>query len=265
MKLTQIIDGAIEVFSPKSAIERRHVRAALDRVKKRSETYAAAKSDHLTGGWTPLNSKINDIVGASNPIMRARVQQLVRDFPFFKRAADALVEYSVGSGIIFQSKILDKKGDLNKKLIQQVEDEFNYWNDVADFSVKMSYLELMALAKKQDVESGEFFIIKQMVRDKKRRNPFALQMIEPEWISGGEKQEGDPYTLEDTGAFYKSMFITVYKDLFEINANPEKEDVNLFEAYGSGIIGLTDVNLSILIGKIKIHYLNYAKKILLGT
>lgn len=86
-----------------------------------------------------------------------------------------------------------------------------------------------------------------------------------EWITNGEKREGDPYTLEDTGEFYKSMFITVYKDLFEVNANAEKEDTNLFDAYGTGIVGLTEQNKSILIEKLRQHYINYARKILLGT
>jgi hypothetical protein len=86
-----------------------------------------------------------------------------------------------------------------------------------------------------------------------------------EWITNGEKQAGDPYTLEDTGAFYRSMFMTVYKDLFEVNANAQKEDTNLFDAYGTGIVGLTEQNKSILIDKLRQHYINYARKILLGT
>lgn len=86
-----------------------------------------------------------------------------------------------------------------------------------------------------------------------------------EWITRGEKQAGDPYTLEDTGEFYKSMFITVYKDLFEVNANAQKEDENLFTKYGTGIIGLTDKNKNIVIIQLRNHYINYARKILLGT
>lgn len=86
-----------------------------------------------------------------------------------------------------------------------------------------------------------------------------------EWITKGRKQEGDPYTLEDTGEFYKSMFISVYTDLFEVNADAEKEDTNLFEDYGTGIVGLTEQNKSILIEKLRQHYINYARKILLGT
>jgi hypothetical protein len=86
-----------------------------------------------------------------------------------------------------------------------------------------------------------------------------------EWITNGEKQAGDPYTLEDTGAFYRSMFITVYKDLFEINADAQKDDTNLFNEYGTGIIGLTNENESLLIELIKQHYYDYIRKVLFGT
>jgi hypothetical protein len=86
-----------------------------------------------------------------------------------------------------------------------------------------------------------------------------------EWITNGEKQAGDPYTLDDTGAFYRSMFITVYKDLFEINADAQKDDTNLFNKYGTGIVGLTNENESLLIEMIKRHYYDYIRKVLFGT
>jgi len=86
-----------------------------------------------------------------------------------------------------------------------------------------------------------------------------------EVISRGEKQQGDHYTLEDSGEFYRSMFVVVYNDLFEINANAKKDDDNLFDLYGTGIIGLTRENMDILVQKIRHSYLMYAKRILLGT
>jgi lambda family phage portal protein len=181
--IAEIIDGAVELFSPMRGIMRRQTRLALKDIKKRSEIYAAAKSDHLTGNWLPLNSNINDIIKASTPIMRARVQQLVRDFPFFKRASDAIVEYSVGPGIMFQSKVLDRNGDRNKTISRKIEDEFSFWKDEADFSGRMSFDEMMALTKKQDVEAGEFLVIKHFVRDRKQRNPFKIQIIEPDWLA----------------------------------------------------------------------------------
>ena len=60
-----------------------------------------------------------------------------------------------------------------------------------------------------------------------------------------KKKAGTPYTLYDTGEFYKSMFIIVFADSFVIDADPIKIDefddvTNLFTEYGEGIVGLTD-------------------------
>ena len=71
-----------------------------------------------------------------------------------------------------------------------------------------------------------------------------------EWteMMNPEKVAGTPYTLKDTGEFYKSMIIYIYKNYIEIDADPIKtnamgEEDNLFYKYGENIIGLTEENL----------------------
>lgn len=71
-----------------------------------------------------------------------------------------------------------------------------------------------------------------------------------EWteMMNPEKVAGTPYTLRDTGEFYKSMIIYIYKNYIEIDADPIKtnqqgEEDNLFYKYGENIIGLTEENL----------------------
>ena len=54
-----------------------------------------------------------------------------------------------------------------------------------------------------------------------------------------EKVAGTPYTLEDTGEFYRSLFVTVFNDVFEIDGEAQKSPTdNLFTKYGDGIVGL---------------------------
>jgi len=56
-----------------------------------------------------------------------------------------------------------------------------------------------------------------------------------------EKVAGTPYTLEDTGEFYKSLFIEVFNDVFEIDGEGQKSPTdNLFTLLGEGIVGLND-------------------------
>ena len=80
--------------------------------------------------------------------------------------------------------------------------------------------------------------------------------------SGGKKQQGDHFTLNDTGDFYRSMFIRVLSESFTVNADGQKEDDNLFEKYGDGIIKFTDENLDKIKGIIRRSYINYVKRIL---
>lgn len=61
-----------------------------------------------------------------------------------------------------------------------------------------------------------------------------------EYLTNGEKQEGQPYNLLDSGDFYKSMVFLLGKDFFEIDADPIKGNDNLFTKFGEGIIGLTE-------------------------
>lgn len=78
-----------------------------------------------------------------------------------------------------------------------------------------------------------------------------------EIVSKGKKQQGEHYTLDDTGEFFKSFYITVLKDSFVINADGQKEEDNLFDKYGNGIIGLTDESIEVVKARIKEGFINY--------
>lgn len=93
-----------------------------------------------------------------------------------------------------------------------------------------------------------------------------------EQISGGRKQEGDPYTLFDTGAFYESLFIEVDLDDMIIDGNGFKSglrrikgrditvSINLFEEFGDEIIGLTEDSMQQFIDKLKIKMIEKCRE-----
>ena len=159
------------------SIQRANLRRA------RGSIYAAAQSPRTSSNWHPTNSNINDIIAASQPAVRARVRQLVRDFPYFARAVNVLVDYTVGDGIRFQSRILNSKGGFDNKRIQQVDDAFSRWADEADAGGRLHLMEIMRLAKRHDVETGEFLIVKKRLNDRKRFLPLALQVYESNWLT----------------------------------------------------------------------------------
>lgn len=75
-----------------------------------------------------------------------------------------------------------------------------------------------------------------------------------EELTNGRKRAGEHYTLFDTGDFYKSMVILLGTNYFEIDADPIKENANLFTKYGEGIIGLTEESLEKLRVETKRRY-----------
>lgn len=172
--------------------------------------YAAGKTNRLTGAWSPVDLGVNKLIAAAAGPVRARVRQLIRDFPYFHRAANILTDYIVGPGIMFQSKVEDPSGGLNKAVIQKIEDAFSFWADDADVSKKLHLYEVMSLDKTQDLETGEFFLIKRW-RPENRYLPFCLQMIEADYLTdmgtpaaGNRLEQGveyDPSTGE-TLAFH---------------------------------------------------------------
>ena len=189
------------MFSPKAAFNRQYYRALLS--GKRAAQYAAAKTSRLTGDWSPVDASINDLVRASSPAVRARVRQLIRDFPIFTRAVQVVIDNAVGTGIKFQSRVLDKSGEsIDEKLSQSIEDSFNFWADQADIAGKLHYYELMELAKRQELETGEFLIAKRRSRSARRYLPFSLQMIEADWLTGNPSVKVPATNEVDQGVEY---------------------------------------------------------------
>ncbi len=66
-----------------------------------------------------------------------------------------------------------------------------------------------------------------------------------ELISKGKKQEGTPYTLNDTGYFYDSFKIDVFNDYIVIDADGAKDDID-WSAPSEKVLGLAQYQFEIL-------------------
>lgn len=79
-------------------------------------------------------------------------------------------------------------------------------------------------------------------------NIIGIYSFATEFITGGEKQAGEPYSLKDKGDFIASWVVTVRTAEIVIQTNPFKIDpiegtINLFEKLNNfKIVGLTDEN-----------------------
>jgi len=202
--MKNLADRIIAYFSPQRAIQRHFYRSKLAKLRLRSDAYAASKTNRMTGAWSATDANVNTILKNSGPTVRNRVRQLVRDFPYFARAVNVMVDYTVGQGILFQSRVDFPDGGLNKRAIQQIEDAFSFWADEADVARKLHYYELMQLAKRQDVETGEFLLVKTQPRNKSAYLPFALQIYEADWLTDLHAQAASPANEVDQGIEYNT-------------------------------------------------------------
>ena len=81
-----------------------------------------------------------------------------------------------------------------------------------------------------------------------------------ELLSEGRKKRGEPYDLNDTGEFFRSMYVQVLADSIVVNADYAKmEDQNWWNI---NILNLTDENLEVYIEEIKQNYVKEARRIL---
>jgi hypothetical protein len=81
-----------------------------------------------------------------------------------------------------------------------------------------------------------------------------------EILTEGRKQAGTHYTLEDTGAFFRSMYVKVLMDSIIIDGDYAKMQDQKW--WRNEILGLTDENLDKYTDKIKEGFIDYARKIL---
>jgi hypothetical protein len=84
-----------------------------------------------------------------------------------------------------------------------------------------------------------------------------------EWITRGRKQEGDHYTLDDSGSFYRSMLVQVFGDGLEIDASSQTYSEMQGQSWWTdGILGLTDENLQRIIEMVKERHQKELNRIL---
>ena len=174
------LDRLIGVFSPRLEYARRGARKIT--ATARAESYAAAKTTRPGGDWSPTSGNVNDVLRGSIPTVRARIRQLVRDFPYFAKAVNSLCDYSIGSGLTYQARLKDSSGNMRRLFNQRLEDAFNFWADDCDIAGKLHYYEMMRLAKRQDLENGEFIFVKVINRNNGKYLPYELQMFEADWL-----------------------------------------------------------------------------------
>ena len=84
-----------------------------------------------------------------------------------------------------------------------------------------------------------------------------------ELISKGKKEQGDHFTLKDTGAFYNSMFVMVLKDTIFVEATSSTYGLMQSQDWWrEEILGLNEESLEKYTKVLKEGYIKYVRKVL---
>ncbi|MBC16545.1 MAG: phage portal protein [Desulfovibrio sp.] len=150
--------------------------------------YAAAQLNHMTGGWLPAGTNVNELINQASPLVRNRARQLVRDFPPFAKATNALVRFIIGEGIQFQSRVIDGDGNPDVKSRTAIEDALKRFADECDVSgspaLRMNLNEIQQLAKRSEIEGGEKLVLRRPHYDQRNKFlPWGLQVIETDRLT----------------------------------------------------------------------------------
>ncbi len=180
------IDRAISFIAPSYALTRLSARQNF--MAESARLYAAARPTSDAGGWLPYDGDVNSLIRASSQPVRARVRQLVRDFPYAKRAIKLRNALIIGGGIRMRARLKNADGEMDRETNRLIEDSFADWAQKADTTETQSFADLQALADRQLFECGEYFFIKRYLKGKK--HPLRLHPVEADrlpFTSGAAK------------------------------------------------------------------------------
>jgi lambda family phage portal protein len=147
--------------------------------------YASARASRLTTEWLSSNTSADTELSSSLTQLRARSRALCRDVSYAKRAKTLVVNNVIGSGIGMQAQVHNARGDLNKRVNDEIETVWWDWSraDSCHTGGRLSFAELERALQGQVFEAGEVFVRKHYRAFGGSAVPYALEIIEAERIA----------------------------------------------------------------------------------
>jgi lambda family phage portal protein len=162
------------------------------RARAAARHFEAAQGGRRTSGWQRTSSDANAANGPALTALRELSRDLRRNNGWARRGVQAIVNNTVGWGIMPKPKAGTERAR-NAKAIAL----WNAWADspACDFDGRMNFYGLQRLAMETIVESGEVLILRQPAATRDNLPiPMRLQVLEPDYIdtskSGDVRETG---------------------------------------------------------------------------
>jgi len=157
--------------------------------KPQQRAYQGARMSRLTADWITSGTSADSEIKSSFKALRNRARQLCRDNDYARQALRVIQNNVIGHGIKHQGQVrMQRGGKLDQTINGQIHEAWEYWSNKnrCDVSGILGFHDLERLICRSLAESGEVFIrmIRQPFGDSKI--PFALQVLESDYLVDDE-------------------------------------------------------------------------------
>ena len=154
-------------------------------VQTQRRAYQGARVNRLTADWVTSGTSADSEIRSSFKALRNRARQLVRDNDYARQAVRAIQNNVIGQGVKLQPQaMVQRDQDLDDVINQQIMLAWHQWTHKSrcDVSGLLGFHDMERLLVRSMAESGEVFI--RLIRQPfgGSRVPFALQVLEADYL-----------------------------------------------------------------------------------
>jgi len=145
--------------------------------------YASARAG--SSAWRSNTGSADSELASSLEALRNRSRELMRDAPHAKRIRSVVVQNVIGTGVKFQAKIKNVRGEFRKPLNDALEVAFARWSrpGFCHTGGELSFAAIERLAFAEIVEAGEIFLRVHRLAFGGSDIPIAIEVIEAERLA----------------------------------------------------------------------------------
>ena len=154
-------------------------------VQTQRRAYQGARVNRLTADWVTSGTSADSEIKSSFKALRNRARQLVRDNDYARQAVRAIQNNVIGQGVKLQPQaMVQREQGLDDVINQQIMLAWHQWSHKSrcDVSGLLGFHDIERLLVRSMAESGEVFI--RLIRQPfgGSRVPFALQVLEADYL-----------------------------------------------------------------------------------
>ena len=180
-----LADRLVEWANPTAGAQRLQSRIAMESA---TGSYNGGKKDRRPlRNFRPRQTSANEAISADLPDLRARSRDLVRNVPVATGAIETVTTSVVGDGLVLKASVdrdvLGLSPDAADAWQKQAEREFAVWADRPDFTSRLNFDEMQALALRSVLESGDLLVVRRRRFDLGDTYGLKLQFVEADRLS----------------------------------------------------------------------------------